>query len=168
MDVCYNVQTAADAKHKLIAEFEVTNNANDMNQLSPMAEKVMEILEVETMAVTADKGYDSASDIAAAAAMGVGVYVAGSAVQMCIPVTEGEQGEVISHQGGRCVYLKDRNIALCPMGKALYPQFYKKSKGEAAFGNPAACAQCACRCTKEKRAFRCQFVNEGRCVFKSI
>ena len=26
MDVCYNVQTAVDAKNKLIAEFEVTNN----------------------------------------------------------------------------------------------------------------------------------------------
>jgi hypothetical protein len=57
MDVCYNVRTAADAKHKLIAEFEVTNNANDMNQIAPMAEKVMEILEVEKIAITADKGY---------------------------------------------------------------------------------------------------------------
>ena len=31
MDVCYNVQTAVDAKNKLVIEFDVTNNANDMN-----------------------------------------------------------------------------------------------------------------------------------------
>ena len=37
MDVCYNVQTAVDAKNKMIAEFEATNNANDSNQITPMA-----------------------------------------------------------------------------------------------------------------------------------
>jgi transposase len=158
MDVCYNVQTAVDSKLKLIVEFEVTNNANDLNQLAPMAENVMEILEVETITATADKGYNSASDIAAATLMGVDVHIAGSDVQMCIPTAEGEQEEVTSQQGGRSVYLKDRNIALCPMGKVLYPQFYKKSKGEAVFSNSAACGECTCRCTREKRAFRYQFV----------
>jgi len=74
-----------------------------------------------------------------------------------MPAEGGGQAEITSHQGGRCVYLKDRNIALCPMGKILYPQFYKKSKGEAVFGNSQACGQCACRCTKEGRAFRYQF-----------
>ena len=158
MDVCYNVQTAVDAKNKLIVDFEVTNNANDMNQLAPMAEKVMETLEVETISAVADKGYNSAKDIAAAALAGVDVHVAGSDIQICVPAKEGEGTEITSHQGGRCVYLKDRNIALCPMGKILYPQFYKKSKGEAVFGNAEACAQCSCRCTAEDRAFRYQFV----------
>ena len=46
VDVCYNVQTAVDSKHKLIAEFEVTNRVNDYNQLRPMAAKA------------ADAGYD--------------------------------------------------------------------------------------------------------------
>jgi transposase len=158
MDVCYNVQTAVDAKHKLIVDFEVTNNANDMNQLTPMAEKVMETLEVEKIAVTADKGYNSASDIAAAALMGVDVHVAGADVQICIPAQEGEQAEITSHENGKCVYIKERNIAVCPMGKVLYPQFYKGSKGEAVFSNSAACKECGCRCTKEARAFRYQFV----------
>ena len=159
MDVCYNVQTAVDAKHKLIVDFEVTNNANDMNQLAPMAKKAMEMLEVEKMAAAADKGYNSASDIAAATLAGVDAHVAGSDVQICVPAQEGEPAaEITSHENGRCVYLKDRNIAVCPMGKTLYPQFYKKSKGEAVFCNPAACKQCACRCTKEERAFRYQFV----------
>ena len=78
MDVSYNVQTAVDAKHKLVIEFDVTNNANDMNQITPMAEKIKDILEVEQIAVTADKGYASASDIAAAVQIGIEPHVAGT------------------------------------------------------------------------------------------
>jgi len=157
MDVCYNVQTAVDAKNKLIVDFEVTNNATDVNQLTFMAEKAMEILEVERLAVVADKGYDSASDIAAAVLKGVDVHVAGSDIQICVPAQEVERTEITSHQGGRCIYLKDRNIALCPMGKTLYPQYYKKTGSKAVFGNVSACKQCACRCTEEKGVHRCQF-----------
>ena len=157
MDVCYNVQTAVDAKNKMIVDFEVTNNVTDINQLTPMTEKVMEILEVETIAIAADKGYDSATDIAAAVIKGIDVHVAGSDIQICIPAQDGEQAEITSHKNGRSVYLKDRNIALCPMGKVLYPRFYKKSVGDAVFNNTAACGQCTCRCTTKKRAFRYQF-----------
>jgi transposase len=165
MDICYNVQMAVDSKHKLIAEFEVTNNANDMNQLTPMMEKVQDILETKTIAAAADAGYASASDIAAAVQLGVEPHVAGTDYHICIPVaatpTESsteERVEITSHINGRCVYVKERNIAICPMGKALYPMHYKKSKGEAVFFNKDACKTCTCRCTKENRAFRYQFV----------
>ena len=154
MDVCYNIQTAVDAKNKLITEFEVTNNANDMNQLTPMAEKVMKILETEKITATADKGFNSASDIAIATLQGVDVHVSGADIQICIPTQEKEQAEIVEQKNGKCVYLKDRNIAVCPMGKMLYPQFYKKSKGLAIFFNTTACNECSCRCTKEVRAFR--------------
>jgi hypothetical protein len=165
----------------LIAEFEVTNHANDMNQLTPMMEKVKDILEVETIAVAADAGYASASDIAAAVQLGVEVHVAGTNFDICIPVTEAsatppdvstdttptdastdqpaeEEKGITSHTNGRCVYVKERNIAICPMGKVLYPKHYKESKGEAVFYNTEACETCTCRCTKEARAFRYQFV----------
>jgi hypothetical protein len=36
-DVCYNVQSAVDSKHKLVADFEVTNSVIDKNLLSKMA-----------------------------------------------------------------------------------------------------------------------------------
>jgi transposase len=158
MDVCYNVQTAVDSKHKLIAEFEVTNNANDMNQLTPIMQKVQDIFETETIAATADAGYASASDIAAAVQLGVEAHVAGTDYHICIPADDSTKEEITSHTSGRCVYVKERNIAICPMGKVLYPMHYKKSKGEAVFFNKDACASCTCRCTKEKRAFRYQFV----------
>ena len=154
MDVCYNVQTAVDAKHKLVIEFDVTNNANDMNQITPMAEKIKDILEVEQIAVTADKGYASASDIAAAVQAGVEPHIAGTDYDICIPAEDGEQAAVTSHTNGKSVYVKDRNIVICPMGKILYPGFYKKSKGEAVFHNTQACKTCECRCTVEDRGLR--------------
>jgi hypothetical protein len=77
-----------DSGHKLIAEFEVTNNANDMNQVTPMMEKVQDILETKTMAAAVDAGYASASDIDASVQLGVEVHAAGTDYHICIPVTE--------------------------------------------------------------------------------
>lgn len=37
VQVSYNVQTTVDARHKLIADFKVTNKPNDQRQLAPMA-----------------------------------------------------------------------------------------------------------------------------------
>ena len=156
MDVCYNVQTAVDAENKLIVEFEVTNNANDKNQITPMAAKVKEIMEVEAITATADKGYASASDIAAAIQIGVEPHIAGTDYDICIPATGGEKKEITSHINGKCVYVKERNIAVCPMGNVLYPGYYKKSNGEAVFRNAQACKTCTCRCTTETRDFRYQ------------
>jgi hypothetical protein len=45
MDVCYNVQTAVDAKHKLIAAFE----GNGKNHLTPMAVAAGAHMEAEGM-----------------------------------------------------------------------------------------------------------------------
>lgn len=38
-DVCYNVQMATDSKHKLIIDYEVTNEVNDEKQLSNMSKR---------------------------------------------------------------------------------------------------------------------------------
>ena len=45
-DVCYNVQTVVDSLHKLIVEHEVTNDPTDHGQLSKMAVRAKQILEV--------------------------------------------------------------------------------------------------------------------------
>jgi len=164
MDVCYNVQTAVDAKNKLIAEFEVTNKANDKNLITPMAQQVKETLDVQNFKVTADEGYASASDAAAAMQIGVQPHIAGVDCDICVPVEDTEQSgiasEITSHTNGKCVYLKERNIAICPMGKILYPAFYKKARGEAIFHNSQACKTCTCRCTTEKRGLRFHLVME--------
>ena len=60
---CYNVQTAVDKSSHLIAEYEVTNSCNDFNCLTQFAQNAKETLEVETIHVGADKGYDDQEEI---------------------------------------------------------------------------------------------------------
>jgi len=50
----------------------------------------------------------------------VDVYVAGIDFDICLPAKEGEATDISSHHEGRCVYIAERNIALCPMGNVLY------------------------------------------------
>lgn len=63
MKACYNIQTATDEDTSLIAGFVTTNASNDMGQLSGAAEEVKKTLGKETLAVIADKGYESGKDI---------------------------------------------------------------------------------------------------------
>ena len=53
-EVCYNVQTAVDAKHKLIVACEVTNDPGDRDWLSPMALQAKEVL---------DGSFDAVADV---------------------------------------------------------------------------------------------------------
>jgi transposase len=149
MDVCYNVQTAVDEKNKLIAEFEVTNIVIDKNLLSRMAAQTAETLETPDLAVTADKGYDSASDIVKCLRNGIDVHVCGAGMDVCVPSDKPEE-DITSHTNGRTVYIPERNIAICPMGKVLYPSHYINRIGKAAFSNYAECYRCPCKCTKSK------------------
>ena len=150
MDVCYNIQTAVDAKNKLITEFEVTNKCTDVNLITPMVEQAQQILAVERITAIADAGYDSVQDITMAMSRGAQVHVSGTDFDICVPAKEGEQTELLSHYKGRCVYIGERNIVVCPMGNILYPRFYKKTRGQGVFYNRGACEQCTCKCTKEK------------------
>ncbi|CAD7783291.1 MAG: Transposase DDE domain protein [Candidatus Methanoperedenaceae archaeon GB50] len=63
IEVCYNVQMAVDEKHKMILDYEVTNEVKDTDQLSKIATRAKEILEVEKLEVLADKGYFNANEI---------------------------------------------------------------------------------------------------------
>ncbi len=63
IEVCYNVQTAVDSKHKLIVAAEVTNAAGDRDQLSPMAAAAQEMLGGATPVVVADQGYYHGAEI---------------------------------------------------------------------------------------------------------
>ena len=61
--VSYNVQTAVDAKHHLIAAHKVTNLPSDRSQLCTMGKKVQKVLCKTDITVIADKGYFSSQDI---------------------------------------------------------------------------------------------------------
>ena len=61
--VGYNVQTAVDAKHHLIAAHEVTNIGHDRAQLSAMAQQAREAIAEDSLTVLADRGYFSSEQI---------------------------------------------------------------------------------------------------------
>jgi transposase len=63
IEVCYNVQTAVDAKHKLIVAEDVTNAAGDRDQLSPMATAAQDILHAPGPIIVADQGYYHGAEI---------------------------------------------------------------------------------------------------------
>ena len=57
--VAYNAQIAVDAKHKLIAAFELTNEGNDYRQLYPMAVQGKEAVGADKVTAVADTGYST-------------------------------------------------------------------------------------------------------------
>jgi len=147
IDACYNIQAAVDSKNKMIVEFDVGNNAQDKNQMGPMSEKAADVLGDKNFAVVVDAGYDSATDIARCLLNGITPHVAGTNITICLPTDEAHAELPKPQENGRCVYLKDRNLAICPMGNFLYPGTYHKRKSVAMFYNTKACVACPCKCT---------------------
>ena len=68
--VAYNPQTAVDSSTHIIRDFEVTNAPTDHGQLLPTMSRVAEATD-GVVEVTADKGYQSAADMAACLEAGV-------------------------------------------------------------------------------------------------
>ena len=61
--VGYNAQLAVDAKHKLIAAADVTNDVTDYRQLANVAIEAKQNLGVQQIEVVADKGYYNATEV---------------------------------------------------------------------------------------------------------
>src|SRR5262249_10888982 len=74
--VCYNVQTAADSKDKLIVANDVTNDTSDRDCLSPVALQAKDILG-GTFAAVADVGYYHGEEVKTCLEAGITPYVAG-------------------------------------------------------------------------------------------
>lgn len=156
-EICYNVQSAVDDKNKLIVEYEVTNRCNDKNLLAPMAKSVKEILKAEEITVIADEGYFVATDIAECITNGITPHVSNKLdeITLCIPVSKKESNTPQHFEGkGKSVYIKERNLGICPMGNILYPSSYVPSLRAARYSNRAACKNCSRKniCTKYSKA----------------
>ena len=75
IEICYNVQTAVDAKHKLIVAETVTNAAADRDQLSPLATAAQQTLDSSQTVVLADRGYYHGAQIKACVDAGLAPLV---------------------------------------------------------------------------------------------
>jgi hypothetical protein len=111
--VCYNVQTAVDSKHKLIATVEVTSEASDQALLSVMAQKAKLELGVEELTVVADGGYFSNDALKTCEDENIITY---------LPIRESEDAErkgVLSRKLFK--YDGTRDLYVCPQGNELKP-----------------------------------------------
>ena len=107
--VCYNVQIAVDSKHKLIAAMELTNEGNDLHQLSTVAGQAKEELGVEQIEVVTDMGYYDCDQVKQSADNGITVYMSKPGVK----VVDGVYGK------DRFEYNADKDVYVCPAGEDL-------------------------------------------------
>jgi len=140
--VGYNVQVAVDAKHDLIVEPEVVQAANDLGQLSAMAQAARQELQVESIKVVADAGYHEAVQLETCEKAGIETY---------LPAPGTTRGR---SKSGQSVYPKDkfsydpaRDVYRCPAGQELPRgnQCIVKGKTKHYYYNWKACQGCALR-----------------------
>jgi len=146
-EVSYNVQTAVDSKHKLIAAYEVTNERNDLGQLAVMAFQAKEALQVAELTVLADGGYYEGNALKECEQAGITTFVS-------VPKSkEAERLGIFAQSQFR--YDQEQDLYVCPQGEELHwtkttndRERNKKFKVYAT----KACAQCPLRaqCTTSK------------------
>ena len=110
-EVCYNVQTAVDAKHKLIVEHQVTNAVTDMGQLTPVAVAAKQTLGVEKLEVVADMGYYWGVQVKECAEAGITAYI-----PKALTSANTQQG---LYGKERFVYDAAQDCYRCPAGQEL-------------------------------------------------
>jgi transposase len=120
--VGYNVQTAVDEKHHLIAAHEVTNATTDRQQLSRTAKQAKRVLKTKTLTVVADAGYYEGGAIA-------DCYAAG--ITALLPKTD-TSGSKAKGRYSKADFRYDakRNEYICPANKRLTYRFDSVEKGK--------------------------------------
>ena len=150
MAVSYNVQTAVDSKHKLIAAVEVTNAVADQGLLAHMAEEAREGLGAEELSVVADGGYFGYDDLEECEEKGITTYVP-------VPELGRNQKENGLFTREQFTYDEERDVYICPQGEELrvVAKGKRKERNNKEYKSyrTKACGGCPLRdqCTKSKR-----------------
>jgi transposase len=138
--VAYNVQTAVDAKHGLIAEFELTSAGNDQQQLLPMARAAQQVLQTDTLSVVADTGYQNGEQAQRCEELGITPVVAAQRVSN--PRGGGFTKEQFVYDSGHDRYR-------CPAG-AWLSRYRSDYKRQTHYYTTSVCSGCLLRaqCTR--------------------
>lgn len=147
--ICYNIQTAVDSKHKLIAEVEVTNEPSDQALLSVMAHKTKEGLGVEEITVLADGGYFSNEALKVCEDENITTYV---------PIRDSEDAARKGLFSKKLFkYDESRDLYVCPQGGEMKPtskgvKKSQRSSWEFRLYTTRQCSSCPVRtkCTTSK------------------
>jgi transposase len=149
--VGYNVQTAVDCAHHLIVAHEVTNVGSDRSQLANISNQAKAALEVDELAVVADRGYFNSHEILACDRAGI-------TVTLPKPLTSRAKAQGrFGNQDFR--YLAADDVYICPADERLSYHFTRQEAGRVIRRYwTTACPSCALKeqCTpgKERRISR--------------
>ena len=143
--VGYNAQLAVDAKHKLIAADDVTNEVNDLKQLASVALDAKANLALKQAEVVADAGYYNAAEVSRCLEHGITPY---------IPKADTSANTARGLYGKRQFkYDAAQDVYVCPAGGALTDRFATYELGrELRYYRASGCKSCALksRCTRNK------------------
>ena len=157
VDISYNVQTAVDAKYKLIADYKVTTNASDFGELDNMTLMVRKLYGGKKFKVVADKGYYRTEDLKRIVSKGITPYVS----RQIFSNGTGDK----DFYSNKFQYDKEKNVYKCPAGNELHYAIDRKTRAKGIIGadyrNYEACSKCEFkeRCTKSKK---------GRSIYRPI
>lgn len=140
--VAYNAQIAVDAKHDLIAAFDLTSEGNDQTLLYPMAKQAKEALEVDSLTVVADTGYSNGEH---------GALCEAAQVTAIVP-----RPEIVNPKGeeffgrDRFIYDEENDSYRCPAGQTLSVHRVSQTEQKKEYWNTKACRGCPLKsqCTK--------------------
>ena len=147
--VGYNVQTAVDGKHKLIIDFDISNEPTDKHQLDPMTQRAQTMLEQSALTVLADAGYFNGEQIRQVVDSGAIPYV--SSLNTSSNASRGLYGKERFH------YNREEDCYLCPAGETLPYRYQSVINGNTLkHYETLACNTCSQRpqCTWRKKGPR--------------
>ena len=143
--VGYNAQMAVDAKHKLIAADDVTNEVTDFNQLANMALEAKANLEFKQTEVVADAGYYNASEVSRCVEQNI---------QPLIPKADTSANTARGLYGkSKFKFDEQKDVYVCPAGGELSYRFSTYELGrELRYYRARGCKQCVLKsqCTRNK------------------
>ncbi|MBZ4687578.1 MAG: hypothetical protein PWQ96_1554 [Clostridia bacterium] len=121
-EVCFNMQTVVDSKHKLLVDFEVVNDVNDQSQLSNMVNKAKQVFGEEEITAVADTGYFNMSEI---------INTVDDSTEILIKKQKGKQEKIQNgFDKANFQYDKTNDVYICPMGYVLKFKWNGKQNGK--------------------------------------
>lgn len=143
--VGYNAQVAVDAKHKLIAANDVTNEVTDFNQLANVALEAKANLELKQTEVVADSGYYNASEVSRCVEANI---------QPLIPKADTSANTARGLYGkSKFKFDERKDVYVCPAGGELSYRFSTYELGrELRYYRARGCRDCVLKsqCTRNK------------------
>jgi hypothetical protein len=143
--VSYNAQIAVDEKHHMIVESEVTNEQNDVNCLSQIAEKSKQTLHIDEMKVVCDGGYYSEKEISECEGKKIECYVV-------IPKKNSNESKGM-YGRDQFIYKESTDTYTCPENKTMSYRFtHEKGDRKLRRYECSQCNKCPVkfRCTNSK------------------